>query len=98
MGGKLIIPEGVLNKKDTITCGVISPDIRYAYAPKLSIDERLHSEIFRLETSINQLKNPIFLQIAYEEIDNRLFELNAQGLWSDEEEWVNVGFLTKVSY
>lgn len=95
VGGKLIIPEGVMNKKDSITCGVIPPDIRYAYAPKLSIDERLHSEIFKLEIPINQLKNPILLQIAYEEIDNRLYELNAQGLWSDEEEWVNVGFLIK---
>ena len=98
MGGKLIIPEGVLNKKDYVDCGVVSPGNRFKNAPKLDIDERLLSEIYKVDTSYNHVKTPIFLQIPYQEIDNRLYEINVRGLWPKEEEWVNVGFLVKVRH
>lgn len=95
MGGKLTVPERLLNKKDSITCDIVSPGKRLVYAPNLGNQERLHSEIFKVNTSYNQTKEPIFLEIPHESIDNHRYEINVMGLWVKEKAWVNIGFLAK---
>lgn len=95
-GGKLILPEGLFGKKDTITCQVASPSQRWKYYPTLPSYEHITSEIYTLQSTMHPLKKSVIIQIPYYQIETEHNEINVKGKWSDENEWVDVGFLKKV--
>ncbi|XP_076458017.1 uncharacterized protein LOC143291763 isoform X2 [Babylonia areolata] len=45
LGGRLVVPDGICSKKDTITCTVVPPNLRWRYTPSFP-GEHLTSEIF----------------------------------------------------
>lgn len=94
-GGKLILPEGLFGKKDTITCQVASPSQRWKYYPTLPSYEHITSEIYTLQSTMHPLKKSVIIQIPYYQIETEHNEINVKGKWSDENEWVDVGFLKK---
>lgn len=95
LGAKLIVPDGVFTKKDSITCQVAPPTQRWKYTPVLPPNEHLTSEIFLLSSSLSLLKKAIVIQIPYYRIDSDHCEINVKGKWKDENEWVDIGFLRK---
>ncbi|XP_053408995.1 uncharacterized protein LOC123561650 isoform X2 [Mercenaria mercenaria] len=95
LGAKLIVPDGIFNKKDNITCEVAPPTQRWKYTPVLPLHEHLTSEIFLFSSSVSILKKAVVIQIPYYPIDPEHSEINVKGKWKDENEWVDVGFLRK---
>ncbi|XP_062610303.1 uncharacterized protein LOC134272084 isoform X2 [Saccostrea cucullata] len=95
LGGKLILPDGLFGKKDTISCQVASPSLRWKYYPTLPSYEHITSEIYTLQSTMHPLKKTVIVQIPYYQIDTEHNEINVKGQWSDESEWVDVGFLKK---
>ena len=65
LGAKLIVPDGVFAKKDSITCQVAAPTQRWKYTPALQPSEHLTSEIFMLSSTLNLLKKAIVVQVSY---------------------------------
>lgn len=45
---------------------------------------------------MHPLKKSVIIQIPYYQIETEHNEINVKGKWSDENEWVDVGFLKKV--
>ncbi|XP_052806992.1 uncharacterized protein LOC128236154 isoform X3 [Mya arenaria] len=97
LGAKLMVPDGVFGKKDSITCEVAPPTQRWKYTPVLPVHEHLTSEIFQFTSSLAILKKAVVIQIPFYPIDTQHSEINVKGRWKDENEWVNVGFLKKDS-
>lgn len=95
LGAKLIVPDGVFNKKDSITCQVAPPTQRWKYTPVLPPNEHLTSEIFLFSSTLHLLKKAIVIQIPFYQIDTDHCEVNVKGKWKDENEWVDIGFLRK---
>ncbi|XP_060067981.1 uncharacterized protein LOC132548173 [Ylistrum balloti] len=95
VGAKLVVPEGLFGKKDSITCQVAPPAQRWRHCPVLTTYEHMTSEIFVLTSTLQTLKKNIIVQIPFYQIDPEHNELNVKGKWKDENEWVNVGFLKK---
>ncbi|XP_069115916.1 uncharacterized protein [Argopecten irradians] len=95
VGAKLVVPEGLFGKKDSITCQVAPPAQRWRHCPVLTSYEHMTSEIFVLTSTVQTLKKNIIVQIPFYQIDPEHNELNVKGKWKDENEWVNVGFLKK---
>ncbi|XP_033758969.1 uncharacterized protein LOC117341221 isoform X2 [Pecten maximus] len=95
VGAKLVVPEGLFGKKDSITCQVAPPAQRWRHCPVLTPYEHMTSEIFVLTSTVQTLKKNIIVQIPFYQIDPEHNELNVKGKWKDENEWVNVGFLKK---
>lgn len=44
---------------------------------------------------MHPLKKSVIIQIPYYQIETEHNEINVKGKWSDENEWVDVGFLKK---
>ena len=97
LGAKLTVPDGIFNKKDSITCEVAPPSQRWKYTPVLPVHEHLTSEIFLFSSTVSILKKTVVIQIPYYPIDSEHSEINVKGKWKDENEWVDVGFLKKVN-
>ncbi|XP_052273426.1 uncharacterized protein LOC127873585 isoform X2 [Dreissena polymorpha] len=95
LGAKLMVPDGVFNKKDSITCEVAPPAQRWKFTPVLPVYEHLTSEIFQFSSTVAILKKAVVIQIPFYAIDTEHSEINVKGKWKDEHEWVNVGFLKK---
>ncbi|KAL3885766.1 hypothetical protein ACJMK2_025807 [Sinanodonta woodiana] len=95
LGAKMIVPDGVFSKKDSITCQVAAPTQRWRYTPVLPSSEHLTSEIFIFSSTLHPLKKSIMIQLPYYQVDSEHAEINVKGKWKDENEWVDVGFLKK---
>ncbi|KAK3736491.1 hypothetical protein RRG08_045081, partial [Elysia crispata] len=96
LGAKIIVPEVLFGKKDTISCSVASPDSRWQTCPAhLPSYEHVNSEIFTLKSNLHNLKKSIIVQIPFHPVNSEFHEVNVKGKWVGEAEWVNVGFLTK---
>ena len=63
LGAKLIVPDGVFNKKDSITCQVAAPTQRWKYTPVLPSNEHLTSEIFLFSSTLQLLKKAVVIQV-----------------------------------
>nr|KAI8745658.1 hypothetical protein BgiMline_019374 [Biomphalaria glabrata] len=95
-GAQLKVPEACLGKKDTITCQVASPNTRWLTCPHhLYSYELVNSELYTLKSSAKCFKKNVLLLLPFKSAQHEFQEINVKGKWTDEAEWINVGFLVK---
>uniref|UniRef100_A0A2C9LZF0 ZU5 domain-containing protein n=1 Tax=Biomphalaria glabrata TaxID=6526 RepID=A0A2C9LZF0_BIOGL len=95
-GAQLKVPEACLSKKDTITCQVASPNTRWLTCPHhLYSYELVNSELYTLKSSAKCFKKNVLLLLPFKSAQHEFQEINVKGKWTDEAEWINVGFLVK---
>ncbi|ELT97503.1 hypothetical protein CAPTEDRAFT_221462 [Capitella teleta] len=86
-GGKLIIPSGLLGKKDVVTCCMVSPSDRHKYQPNLEADEHLLSEIFLIRTSMRCMKKPIFVSLPFYQENTDLYDSSLLWRKIETDDW-----------